>query len=178
MKMNCVNITNVTVMDNPAMFMNPFQFEISYECLVPLKHDLEWKLVYVSCAEDEAYDQVLETVYVGPVNVGNYRFVLQAEPPEIERIPEEDIVGVTVILLTCSYRGQEFIRVGYYVSNHYIEQKLRDEPPPTVDIHKLQRLILASKPRVSTIPISLFSYYVPQCLKSLQEEAPCTESMP
>lgn len=29
-------------------------------------------------AEDETYDQLLESVLVGPVNVGNYRFVLQA----------------------------------------------------------------------------------------------------
>lgn len=40
--------------------------------------DLEWKLIYVGSAEDETYDQLLESVLVGPVNVGNYRFVLQA----------------------------------------------------------------------------------------------------
>lgn len=30
-------------------------------------------------AEDEEYDQVLESVLVGPVNVGNYRFVFQVQ---------------------------------------------------------------------------------------------------
>ena len=35
--MSAVNITNVSILDNPAAFLNPFQFEISYECLVPLK---------------------------------------------------------------------------------------------------------------------------------------------
>ena len=39
--------------------------------------DLEWKLIYVGSAEDETYDQLLESVLVGPVNVGNYRFVFQ-----------------------------------------------------------------------------------------------------
>jgi hypothetical protein len=39
--------------------------------------DLEWKLTYVGSAEDENYDQQLESVLVGPVNVGTYRFVLQ-----------------------------------------------------------------------------------------------------
>jgi hypothetical protein len=34
--MSAVNITNVAVLDNPTAFLNPFQFEISYECLVPL----------------------------------------------------------------------------------------------------------------------------------------------
>lgn len=35
--MSAVNITNVTVSDNPAPFLSPFQFEISYECVTPLK---------------------------------------------------------------------------------------------------------------------------------------------
>lgn len=39
--------------------------------------DLEWKLIYVGSAEDETYDQLLESVLVGPVNIGNYRFVFQ-----------------------------------------------------------------------------------------------------
>lgn len=148
-----MNVTNVTVLDNPSMFMNPFQFEISYECLCPLQDDLEWKLIYVGSAEDEKYDQVLESVLVGPVNIGNYRFVFQADPPELSKIPEEDTIGVTVLLLTCSYQGQEFIRVGYYVSNDYVEEALREEPPARVLIEKVQRNILADKPRVTKFPI-------------------------
>ena len=34
--MSAVNVTNVSVLDNPSMFLNPFQFEIAYECLIPL----------------------------------------------------------------------------------------------------------------------------------------------
>ncbi|KAL1192369.1 putative histone chaperone ASF1A [Cardamine amara subsp. amara] len=127
--MSAINITNVAVLDNPAPFVSPFQFEISYECLNSLKDDLEWKLIYVGSAEDETYDQLLESVLVGPVNVGNYRFVLQADPPDPSRIREEDIIGVTVLLLTCSYMGQEFLRVGYYVNNDYDDEQLREEPP-------------------------------------------------
>ncbi|CAH9062115.1 unnamed protein product [Cuscuta epithymum] len=78
--MSVVNLTNVSVLDNPAPFLNPFQFEISYECLTSLKDDLEWKLIYVGSAEDETYDQLLESVLVGPVNVGKYRFLLQHYP--------------------------------------------------------------------------------------------------
>jgi histone chaperone ASF1 len=75
--MSAIKITNVAVLHNPAPFVSPFQFEISYECLNSLKDDLEWKLIYVGSAEDETYDQLLESVLVGPVNVGNYRFVFQ-----------------------------------------------------------------------------------------------------
>ncbi|CAE6206967.1 unnamed protein product [Arabidopsis arenosa] len=152
--MSSINITNVTVLDNPAPFVNPFQFEISYECLTSLKDDLEWKLIYVGSAEDETYDQVLESVLVGPVNVGNYRFVLQADSPDPLKIREEDIIGVTVLLLTCSYMDQEFIRVGYYVNNDYDDEQLREEPPTKVLINKVQRNILTDKPRVTKFPVN------------------------
>ena len=43
--------------------------------------DLEWKLTYVGSAESEKYDQVLDTVFVGPVAPGQYRFVFQVGSP-------------------------------------------------------------------------------------------------
>ncbi|KAJ0042967.1 hypothetical protein Pint_18691 [Pistacia integerrima] len=113
--------------------------------------NLEWKLIYVGSAEDETYDQQLESVLVGPVNVGNYRF---ADPPDPSKIREEDIIGVTVLLLTCSYLGQEFVRVGYYVNNDYEDEQLKEEPPPKVMIDKVQRNILSDKPRVTKFPIN------------------------
>ena len=36
--MTAINITSVNVLDNPALFVNPFQFEIQYECLQDLQH--------------------------------------------------------------------------------------------------------------------------------------------
>ncbi|KAG9135947.1 hypothetical protein Leryth_024549 [Lithospermum erythrorhizon] len=152
--MSAVNLTNVAVCNNPAPFLDPFQLEISYECLAPLKDDLEWKLTYVGSAEDETYDQQLESVLVGPVNVGKYRFVLEADPPDPLKIREEDIIGVTVMLLTCSYLGQEFVRVGYYVNNDYEDEQLREEPPQKVLLDKVQRNILVDKPRVTKFPIN------------------------
>ena len=59
--MSAVNITNVAVLDNPTAFLNPFQFEISYECLVPLNDGTDrlpsfffsprdaWRRARVSC---------------------------------------------------------------------------------------------------------------------------------
>ena len=78
---------------------------------------------------------------MGPVAVGSYKFVFQADPPDISRIPQSDILGVTVLLLTCSYDDVEFIRVGYYVNNDYHDQfeELRENPPATVQIDKVVR---------------------------------------
>jgi len=117
--MALVNVTNVIVLDNPTIFSNDFQFEIEFECLGELEDDLEWRVTYVGSAEDQTRDQVLEEVMVGPVPQGVSKFVLTAEPPTVDLIPLKDLVGVTVVLITCSYKEKEFVRIGYYVNNEY-----------------------------------------------------------
>ncbi|KAL5022550.1 hypothetical protein ScPMuIL_001705 [Solemya velum] len=148
-----VNILNVVVLDNPSPFLNPFQFEITFECLEDLPDDLEWKIIYVGAAESVEYDQVLDSVLVGPVPGGRHMFVFQAGPPNTTKIPLEDAVGVTVVLLTCSYRYKEFIRVGYYVNNEYTDPELKENPPASPIYEKLQRNILATCPRVTRFKI-------------------------
>ena len=78
---------------------------------------------------------------------------MQGSIPDVSRLPEQDIVGVTGILLTCSYAEQEFFRVGYYVNNYYEEQELCENPPPKPLIEKLTRHVLVEKPRVTKFQI-------------------------
>ena len=67
---------------------------------------------------------------------------------------EQDAVGVTIVLLTCSYRGQEFVRVGYFINNEYSDPELRENPPTKPQFEKLTRNILDSKPRVTRFKIN------------------------
>jgi histone chaperone ASF1 len=149
-----VHVCNVLVLDNPAQFMSKLEFEITFECIEDLPEDLEWKIIYVGSAESEEFDQVLDTVYVGPVPEGRHKFVFTADPPNPEKIPTTDVVGVTVILITCAYRSQEFIRVGYYVSNEYDDDEMKETPPETPVFDHLTRNILASNPRVTKFKIN------------------------
>jgi len=118
-----------------------------------LKEDLEWKLTYVGSAKGPEYDQVLDDIFVGPVNVGVNKFLFQTEPPDPTKIPSDDLLGVTVILLECSYIGQEFVRVGFYVNNEYEDPELQQSPPATPDYSKIARNILVAKPRVTRFQI-------------------------
>ncbi len=82
------------------------------------------------------------------------KFIFEVEAPNIPMIPEKDILGVTVILVTVSYREKEFIRVGYYVNNEYTEEYDPEiGPPKPLDMDKVIRTILAEKPRVTKFPI-------------------------
>lgn len=85
--------------------------------------------------------------------VGVNKFVFQADPPNLSRIPDGEIIGVTVILLTCSYDEREFVRVGYYVNNEYTDEALIADPPTKTVVEKVQRSILAEKPRVTRFAI-------------------------
>lgn len=67
---------------------------------------------------------------------------------------EQDVVGVTIVLLTCSYRGQEFVRVGYFINNDYTDPELKENPPAKPLFDKLTRNILATKPRVTRFKIN------------------------
>lgn len=78
----------------------------------------------------------------------------QADPPNVARIPENDAIGVTVVLLTCSYRAQEFIRVGYFINNEYSDPELRENLPSPPQFDKVIRNILASEPRVTRFKIN------------------------
>lgn len=58
-----------------------------------------------------------------------------------------------MVLLTCSYQNQEFIRVGYYVNNEYADPEMKENPPMEPVFAKLQRNILATCPRVTRFKI-------------------------
>lgn len=99
------------------------------------------------------HDQELDSLLVGPIPVGVNKFIFEADAPDLKRIPPSEILGVTVILLTCSYDGREFVRVGYYVNNEYDSEELAAEPPAKPQIEHIRRNVLAEKPRVTRFAI-------------------------
>lgn len=97
---------------------------------------------------------MLDEILVGPVPVGVNKFVLSADAPSPSQLVQDEILGVTVVLVTCSYREKEFVRVGYYVNNEYTgEYDEAKGPPKPYDFSLIQRQILADKPRVTKFPI-------------------------
>ncbi len=41
-----------------------------------LSKDIDWKLIYIGSAEDEKFDQELESVAIGPLQIGSMKFEL------------------------------------------------------------------------------------------------------
>ncbi|KAI5855447.1 histone chaperone [Tricharina praecox] len=151
--MSVVSLLGVQVISNPAKFLDKYQLEITFECLESLSKDLEWKLTYVGSANSSDYDQELGELLVGPIPVGVNKFIFEAEPPTVSKLPTTEILGVTVVLLTGSYDGREFVRVGYYVSNEYDTPELQNEPPSKPIFDRIVRNMLTEKPRVTRFAI-------------------------
>ena len=90
---------------------------------------------------------------VGPVALGINRFILQAEAPRPHLIANNDLIGVTVILITCSYMDNKFVQIGYYVNNEYADPFEPENFPNPVDLSKITRNILSGEPRVTRFAI-------------------------
>ncbi|KAG7087721.1 hypothetical protein E1B28_013667 [Marasmius oreades] len=143
--MSIVTIRNVEFINNPARFIDPYRFRVTFEYV-------EWKLIYVSSPGNEDLDQELDDWLVGPVPVGVNVFEFEVDPPDPQKVPAEDILGVAALILTGSYNDQEFVRVGYYQNTEYDNEEMKAEPPSKVVVENLVRDINA-KPRVTRFQI-------------------------
>ncbi|KAF5326422.1 hypothetical protein D9611_001045 [Ephemerocybe angulata] len=150
--MSLVTIRNVEFLNNPARFSDVYRFRVTFECIAQLQEDLEWKLIYVSCPGQEELDQELDDCLVGPVPVGVNSFEFEGTPPDPSKIPTEDVLGVAALILTGSYKDQEFVRVGYYQNTEYDNEEMKENPPATIRFERLVRDI-STKPRVTRFQI-------------------------
>ncbi|KZS89319.1 anti-silence-domain-containing protein [Sistotremastrum niveocremeum HHB9708] len=150
--MSIVNIRSVEFLNNPARFLDPYHCKITFECIAPLKDDVEWKLIYVSSPGNEELDQELDDCCVGPVPTGVNAFTFEASPPSPAGIPKEDVLGVAALILTGSYNEQEFVRVGYYQHTEYDNEEMKESPPERIMYEALVRN-LNDKPRVTRFNI-------------------------
>jgi histone chaperone ASF1 len=69
-------------------------------------------------------------------------------------IPPHELLGVTVVLLSCSYKDREFIKIGYYCAvNYFQDEQYMAEPPPVVEWNKMYRNLLGERPKVTRYSI-------------------------
>lgn len=150
--MSIVTIRNVEFLNNPARFLDPYHFRVTFECIAPLPDDLEWRLIYVSSPGNEELDQELDDCLVGPVPMGVNAFEFEGSPPNPSKIPPEDVLGVAALILTGSYKEQEFVRVGYYQNTEYDNEEMKEALPEQIRFDRLVRDI-NTKPRVTRFQI-------------------------
>ena len=61
----------------------------------------------------------MQSQLVGPIGKGLCVFTLTAPGPDLLKIPEDDLIGTTVLLLKCFFSGKQFLAIGFYVEVAY-----------------------------------------------------------
>ncbi|KNH04049.1 anti-silencing protein ASF 1 like protein [Perkinsela sp. CCAP 1560/4] len=134
--------------ENPSAYTNPFRFRITVDVLEELQEDLEVIFVWVGSCESKEYDQKLDEILIGPLQLGTNEFVAEIPAPNWSLIPPWDLLGVTLLLITFNYREREFMRVGYWVEVSYMNSGESGQMPQTIEINHIQRNILLMNPTV------------------------------
>ena len=101
------------------------------------------------------------------ITFGVMKFSVEIKAPDYTKIPPEDVVDISAILITCSYKSKEFIRIGYYVHNHYEDPMLQDNPPPIIAIDKVVKTIIHDQPRITKFPIDWESFEIVNMLGNI-----------
>ena len=137
---------------NPSTMNDGYSFEIYINVQEQLQEDIDIKIIYVGSSYSRDYDQILEDISVGPLNIGLNKFTITTEPVDFSPIPESELLGNTLLLISCMYREKEFCRVGYYVNNELegIDPLVDEIKRENIDMTKVVRTL--SEPRVTLFP--------------------------
>jgi len=66
--MNCkVDVENIIIKNARDSFISPIHLNLSFNVRQSLKEQLTFMVVYVGCADDSSYDQVLEELILPPL---------------------------------------------------------------------------------------------------------------
>ena len=98
---------------------------------------------------------------VGPVGVGSYKFVFQADPPDVTKIPNSDILGVTVLLPHVFLQRHRVHSRGVLRQQRVRRRGAARGTPATVRLDRVVRNILAEKPRVTRFPCEFDAVSIP-----------------
>ena len=108
----------------------------------------------------------MDDCLVGPVPVGVNAFDFEGVPPDPSKIPLEDVFGVAALILTGSYKDQEFVRVGYYQNTEYDNEEMKETPPQKIMFDRLVR-DMNTKPRVTRFQIKWSVMFFVSCANVL-----------
>lgn len=159
------------VSPNPAVFTASYQWRIRLDVHEELRSDCEFKVVWIGSSKASGNDQQLEDCEVGPLRVGANEFVLEHDAPDWRKLPAEDLLSVTVILIICSYQGQEFLRIAHYVnvadrSGQVHGPRDGEAAPQALRIENLCRNVLLSKPNIVRKVIDWGTQYLDDSMQS------------
>lgn len=98
-----VHINNIIVHNNPTPILSPFQFEITFECFKNLPGNFDWRIVYLGSPNNSSFDQIIDEFDMNGIQAGVMTFNTDSNHPDFSKIPAQDVLGTTAIVISVSY---------------------------------------------------------------------------
>lgn len=117
--MGYLKLKSVEVDSTTKKLVDPLKFNFRFACSNEIKSGVEFTVLYNMDVHSDENDQVLGEVEIAPIPKGKIEFSIDADAPDVSKIPLNDIFGLTSILIIGRYKGQQFIRIGYIVDVGY-----------------------------------------------------------
>lgn len=88
-----VILDNISVKNNPALFQDNIELDITFTAVDAIPSLLEWRIIYVGSAKNEDFDQLLEEFEIGPIQEeSTMKFTVECPPPDFTRIPRDELI--------------------------------------------------------------------------------------
>ena len=88
-----LHINNISIGNNPASVLSPFQLDITFQCFSDLPGTLDWKIIYIGSPSNNQNDQVIDSFDMDHLTTGVMNFQVESNPPNFSLIPQDQIVG-------------------------------------------------------------------------------------
>ena len=138
---------------NPAFFTDRVQWRMRVEALEELPEPVTVAFYWVGSVKSCDHDQLLEEFDIGPLTVGINEVVLEHDAPQIGLIPADELFELTGLYIILSYRGQAFLRVGYWAKVAFWDNDHMINPPAQLELGMIGRNVLMERPIVTTYPV-------------------------
>lgn len=140
--------------DNPGSYCTPLKWRVRVESSDNLQEPISISFVWVGSCTSSDYDQLLDTFDIGPLCKGLTEFELECDFPNPEEVPQDELVGLTILIISFQFKQQEFLRVAYYTQVAYLDVSLNEHPPIPIKKECLGRFITMPQPVVTATPIN------------------------
>lgn len=140
--------------DNPGPYAAPLHFRARVESSHAFTEPISVSFLWVGSATSSEFDQSLDVFDVGPLCEGVTDFELVCDGPDPFEVPQDELIGLTVLIISFQFRQQEFLRVAYYCQAAYFTPQLNEHPPHPLQPDALGRFVVMPQPVVTATPIN------------------------
>ena len=152
--MSAIEVLNIIPKNPITKFNNQYSFQIVIDIKSILKKEIIWKMTYI-ISDNQNDDQILSQYIISPPNqIGTMKFEFKGDPPSIDKMKENDLLGAAAIVLSSSYNNQEFFRCGYFLNVYFEDEEMNIDLPEIINVNHLVRNLLADNPKIFSFDIN------------------------